>query len=242
MKTRTSIRNAALLAALAVGACGQTVAQDEPPAPRTISVTGQGTAAGAADQARVNAGVQTLAPTVTEASRQNQAVVERIMQALADQGIPDKDIRTTNYSIRPEQRRDPRNANEFTVTGYHVSNVVNITIDDIDKVGEVLAAVTNAGANSINGIDFGVRDSAELERRARVAAMAEVRERAEALAELAGVELGEVLNISMSAGGGGPMPMLGVSRMEMASAAPVPGISPGESSVSVNVQATFAIR
>lgn len=241
MNTTKAIQKAALLAALAVGACGQAAAQDSPAAPRTISVTGQGEASGAADQARVNAGVQTLAPTVVEASQQNQAVVARIMRALAQQGIDDKNIQTTNYSIWPEQRRDPRGSNEMTITGYHVSNTVNVTIDDIDNVGEVLAAVTNAGANSINGIVFGIRDPAELERRARAAAMAEARARAEALAELAGVALGEVLTLSMSTGGGGPVPMM-AARMEMASAAPVPGISPGELSVSVQVQATFAIR
>lgn len=242
MTTTKAVSKAALLAALALGACGQAAAQEAQAAPRTISVSGQGEATGAPDEARINAGVQTLAPTVVEASRQNQAVVGRIMRALEQQGIDARNIRTTNYSIRPEQHQDPRGSGEITITGYHVSNVVNVTIDDIDKVGAVLAAVTNAGANSINGIDFGVSDTAELERRARAAAMTEARGRAEALAGLAGVELGEVLSISMSAGGGGPMPMMGVSRMEMIGAAPVPGISPGELSVTVQVQVTWAIR
>jgi uncharacterized protein YggE len=164
------------------------------------------------------------------------------MKALDEQGIEKQAIQTANYSIWPDQRQDPRGNGEIAITGYNVNNIVNVTVDDIDKVSTVLAAITNAGANSIQGINFGVKDTAALEQNARAAAMSDARARAKALADLASVQLGEVLTISMSAGGGPPMPMMRESRFDMASAAPVPGISPGQLSVSVQVYVTFAIR
>ncbi|MCB1845561.1 MAG: SIMPL domain-containing protein, partial [Halioglobus sp.] len=133
-------------------------AADGAVASRYIAVTGQGEAAGKPDRAEVNAGVNTRSATVLDASRQNQEIVERIMKALDEQGIDKKNIQTTNYSIWPEQRQDPRGNGESTISGYNVNNMVNVTMDDIDKVGSVLAALTSAGANSVHGINFGVRD------------------------------------------------------------------------------------
>ena len=239
-----TLGQAALLAMIAVGLSGAAWSQGETAAVRSISVTGQGEASGPPDRAQISAGVQTIATTVAQASQANQATVEAIMRALGQQGIDKKDIQTSNYSIWPEQQQDPQQANQMRITGYYVSNVVTVIVKDIDKVGEVLAAVTNAGANSIHGVQFMVEDTAALEQRARAAAMADARAQAAELAELAGVELGEVLTISMSSGGGYPVPMManrGGDYM-MAEAAAVPGISPGQLSVNVQVYVTFAIN
>jgi len=227
------------LAFLALAACA--AAQDTTVDTRTISVAGQGEAAGPPDQATVNAGVRILAPTVIEASAENQAIVERIMAALEEHSVPAKDIQTTDYSIRPEQRYDPQGSREATVTGFWVSNTVRITIRDVDRIGELLAAVTGAGANTIYGVAFGVSDPAALEARAREAAMNEARPRAEALAELADVELGDVVSISMTPGGGPPVPMM-AGRNLMAESAAVPSIAAGELSIRVQVYVTYAIR
>lgn len=237
-----SLGQAALLAMIAVSLSGVAAAQGAPVVARSISVTGQGEASGPPDRAQISAGVQTLATTVAQASQENQAIVEAIMQALAEQGIDDKDIQTANYSIFPEQQHDPQQDNQIRITGYRVSNVVNVIVDDIDKVGEVLAAVTNGGANSIHGVNFMVEDSAALEQSARAAAMADARASAEELAKLAGVVLGEVLTISMSSGGGYAMPMMEARGGYMtADMAAVPGISPGQLSVNAQVFVTFAI-
>lgn len=246
MKISNAIVSAILVVAVVIGIAAAVpsgvVAQGVAQPLRSITVTGDGDAAGAPDQAQVNAGVQTMAPTVADASRQNQAIVEQILAALAEQGIDAKHIQTANYSIWPEQHHDARGSGEVTITGYRVNNTVNVTIEDIEKVGKVLAAVTNAGANTIHGVNFGVKDTAALEERARAAAMKDARARAESLAELAGVELGEVLSISTTSQGNYPMPMMAGGRMAMMEAAPTPGISPGQLSVSAQVHVSWAIR
>lgn len=227
-----------LWAIVLVCLCGPAMAQGSE---RSITVNGQGEAAGPPDRATINAGVQTLAPTVAESARENQAIVERIMKSLAAEGIAAEDIQTADYSIWPEQQHDPRGSGEISITGYRVNNTVRVTVKDVERLGKVIAAVTDAGANAIHGIGFGVDDKVALEERARAAAMADARSRAEALAELAGVQLREVLRISTSPGGGYPVPMMG-GRMEMAQSASVPGISTGQLSVGVDVQVTYAIE
>jgi len=225
---------------LAAGLAAPAFADDE--IIRSISVIGQGEAYGPPDRATINAGVQVMAPTVIEASRENQASIERIMQALKNEGIDAADVQTADYSVWPEQEHDPRGMDQLRITGYRVNNTVRVTVRNIDRLGQVLAAVMSAGANAIHGIAFGVEDTAALEQRARAAAMAEARTRAEALAELAGVKLGRVLQVSQSSDGGYPTPLMGMARSRMeAMAAPVPGISAGQLGVTVQVQVIFEI-
>ncbi|HEX5765342.1 MAG TPA: SIMPL domain-containing protein [Woeseiaceae bacterium] len=242
MKTFEPVRRQAALAAtilvtaMALAACTDqhnTFAET-----RSITVTGEGEASGAPDQASVSAGVQILAESVIEATHENESIIGKIMEALDEQGIPPEKIQTSNYSIWAEQNYQEPGQNR--ISGYHVSNVVTVKIDDVDKLGDVLGAVVNAGANSIHGIQFGVKDTKALEQQAREAAMADARARAESLARLAGVQLGEVLSISTSYGGGPPRPMMSRSY-DMAEAA-APSISPGQQSLSVQIHATFAIR
>lgn len=232
---------AAILAGAAITLPDAVAAHETAGAQRSITVFGSGDAAGPPDLATVQAGVQTLAPTVVEASRQNQAIVERIMQALAQQGVDEKDIQTADYGIWPEQQHDPRGSGEATISGYRVNNTVRITIRDIERVAKLLSAVTTAGANSIHGIQFSVEDTASLEAEAQAVAMANARQRAEALAALAGVTLGNILDISMSPGGSFPAAM-GGGDLHLMREAPTPGISAGQLRVSVQVQVRYAIR
>jgi len=207
-----------------------------------ITVIGRGEAFGAPDRAEINVGVETFAETVEEATSENQATVESIMAALEAEGISREDIQTSNYNLWAEQIYGDRGPEG--IAGYRVSNQVRVVIRDIEQVGNLIAAVTGAGANNIYGVSFSVADPAALEAEARAEAIANARERAESLAELSGVELGDVAVISEVIGQSGPMPFgdRGMGGGAMAEGAAAPGISPGQLSVGVEVQVTFAIR
>lgn len=207
-----------------------------------ITVVGRGEAFGAPDRAEVNVGIETFAETVEEASAQNQTTVESIMAALEAEGIAREDVQTSNYSLWAEQIYGDRGPEG--IAGYRVNNQVRVTIRDIELVGDVIAAVTGAGANNIHGVSFRVADPAALEAEARAEAIANARERAESLAELSGVELGDVVVVSEVIGQSPIMPYgeRGMGGGAMVEEAAAPGISPGQLSVGVEVQVTFAIR
>ena len=99
------------------------------------------------------------------------------MTALNTLGIAAEDIQTSNYGLWAEQRYTDEGPQG--IAGYHVSNQVSVTIRDINKLSDVLAAVTEAGANGIAGIAFSVDDPAALEAEAREKAVADARTRAE---------------------------------------------------------------
>ena len=207
---------------------------------RGITVVGQGTAYGQPDQATVVVGVETFAPTVSEATTQNQTTLDNVMAALTAAGIADEDIQTTNYSLYAEQIYGDKGPEG--IAGYRVSNQVNVKIRDLTLVGDVLSAVTDAGANAIYGINFSVADPAALEAAARALAMADAAKRAASLAVLGEVTLGNVTVISEVVGQPAVPLGMGGGGYAVSEAANVPGISPGQLSYQVQVQVTYDIQ
>jgi uncharacterized protein YggE len=209
---------------------------------QVITVVGQGSTRVEPDIARVSVGVETSAETIAEAVAQNEAQMQAILAALAEAGIAGKDIQTTNFSISLDRYPEPvaRTGEEQAPAVYRVSNMVNVTIRDLEMVGTVLDAVIEAGANNIWGVSFTVDDPSEAQSEARADAVANARERAEALAELSGVGLGPVMAVSEVLTGGG-IPMSYDTVVERA-AVGSGSISPGELEISYQVQVSYFIE
>lgn len=209
--------------------------------PNSVTVVGSGEAFGQPDEAHVQIGVETFNADVSQATAENEATLQAVMATLEEHGIAAEDIQTSNYNLWAEQKYG-ENGPEG-IAGYRVSNQLSVTIRDIDKVGEVLTAVTEAGANSIYGVSFSVADPAALEAEAREAAIANARERAESLAELSSVTLGDIQVISEVIGQV-PLPMMGLGGGGGAFAAEggPTSISPGQLSYQVQVQVTYGIE
>ncbi|MCP4424341.1 MAG: SIMPL domain-containing protein [Chloroflexi bacterium] len=242
---QTILASLALLAlAIILVACAGPTAADAAPnltvSGGGITVVGQGEAFGQPDQAKVQVGVETFAKEVSQATNENETTIQAIMDALTAQGIAAADIQTTNYNLWAEQIYGDQGPEG--IAGYRVNNQVNVTIRDIDAVGEVLAAVTEAGANNIFGVYFSVSDPAALETEARAAAVADARDRAASLAELGGVDLGDIQIISEVVGPAAPFPRGLGGGFDMAETAMAPSVSPGQLSYHVQVQVTFGIK
>jgi len=207
-----------------------------------IWVSGQGKVTAVPDIATLRLGIEAEEASVADAQTQAATAMESVMTALAENGVAEKDIQTQYFSIRRITRWD-RDKEEEVVTGYRVTNVVTVKIRDIDKIGTIIDAVAEAGGDltRIDSIDFSVDDPSNYYDEARQKAMAEARDKAEQLAELAGVTLGKPTYISE----GIQVPPItrGVVYEEMAVGAPVPTtpITPGELEVSLSVQVVYAI-
>lgn len=206
---------------------------------RTIKVVGIGEALGEPDEARVTVGVETFAAKVDDATSENEDIIDAILDSLTESGIASNDIQTSNYSLWAEQRYG-ENGPEG-IAGYRVSNQVSVVIRDIEKVGDVLAAVTAAGANSIYGVSFSVADPAMLQAEAREKALEDARQRAESLAQLSGLPLGEIEAIDEAYfAGSGPFPM-GGGGYGAGGADQATSISPGQLSYQSQVQVVYGI-
>jgi uncharacterized protein YggE len=209
---------------------------------RSITVVGEGKVSVTPDVAEANVGVEVLAPTVKEATAEAKERMTAIMAALEKAGIAGKDIQTSSYSIYFERYPEVMATTEATppeVEGnYRVSNMVRVKIRDLDKIGAVLDEVIEAGANNVYGVNFTLDDPSEVRSQARAKAIDNAKAKAQELAGLNGVSLGEVLQVSEVIGGS--FPTIGMP-MAVEYAGGGGPISPGELEFSVQIQVTYAI-
>jgi uncharacterized protein YggE len=221
----TALAAAALLTAPAL-------AQSVPPA--AISVTGEATVSVPPDMAEIEGGFTSEAKTAREASDANNTAMGKLLLALKAAAIDDKDVQTSRLSLQPQST--PNHSGAPAIVGYRASNHVTIRLHDVTKVAGVIDMLVGAGANDIGGINFMVSGASKLLDQAREQAIADARRKADIYAHAAGVTLGAPLSISE--GGGSPMPMQFRAKGMMA-ATPV---APGEETLQVSVNVSWAIK
>jgi uncharacterized protein len=197
-----------------------------------ISVTGTGVTEIAPDLATLSIGVTTQGETAAAALSANNDALSAVMARLTTAGIEARDMQTSNLSINPNWTG--YDSSTPTISGYVAMNMLTIRVRALDSLGAVMDAAVADGANTVNGLTFGLADPEPAVNAAREEAVADARARAEHLAAAAGVALGRILTISETGGGMDPMP---VFRAE-ASAVPVAG---GELGISTSVTMTFEI-
>ena len=225
-----------ILSAIANASATSTQAS-ETGSPRTITAVGTGSASASPDVATAQIGVETQSASPEDATRENEERMKTVVEALTAAGIDMKDIQTAYYSLWAEQRYDPEKGQPTGEYIYHVSNSLSVKIRALSKVGAILSEAVEAGANNISGVSFSIEDTSALEMEAREKAVADAKARAESLAQLSGVELGEVVLVSEVIGG--PVPI--VMERAMGGGGGV-SIEPGQLEVSMKVQMSFAIQ
>lgn len=160
-----------------------------------VSVSGEGSVTVTPDMAEVTAGVSSEAKTPREAAEANAKAMSAVIDAIKAAGIPDNDIGTARYAIHPVYASKGRGETQ-QIVGYRVSNLVRVKIRDMARAGEVLDQMTAAGATNVGGIEFSPSDPAALKDKARAAAFADAKRRAELYAKAAGAQLGRAIAIA----------------------------------------------
>jgi uncharacterized protein len=232
-----------LIAATLLMAISESHAQTERRDPPVISVVGQGTASIAPDMAIVSLGVVREAATAREALSANNTAIAEVIAAMKEAGIEPRDLQTSGFSIQPRlvypRPRADGTQDEPRIVGYSVTNGVTVRVRDLEKLGEIIDRSVTLGVNSNGNIVFANSDDKQVMRQARIEAVADARERAETLAEGAGVRLGTLLQLAETIDRPMPRPLARMSSVQSDEAA-VP-IEAGENSYTVTVQASWEI-
>jgi hypothetical protein len=205
---------------------------------RTISVVGTGRAVTVPDIADARLGVAVTRPTVAEARNAAAEIATRIRDALTALGVERSDIRTASLVGQPEY--DYRDGVQ-QLRGQSVTHEYVVVVRDLERLGPIVDGGLAAGATTLDGVGFRTADPAPAQAAARVAAFADARGRAEALATEAGVALGPVVAIAESEPDGAPRPPgLGKVAPMRADAAPTP-VEAGQGEVVVHLSVVFGI-
>ncbi len=200
---------------------------------RTITVTGEGIVQAAPDQATISLGVTTTAETAVEALAANSTALAKVIAQLKAAGVEAGDLQTSNLSLNPNWS-NYESVSGSAISGYTASNQVSVRVRDLDALGSILDAAVSDGANTMNGITFGLAAPTPVLNEARALAVADARERATVLATAAGVQLGAIETITEGGAFTGPAPMF----REASAAVPIEN---GEVGMTASVTVTYAI-
>nr|WP_272212420.1 SIMPL domain-containing protein [Marinicella sp. W31]MDC2878335.1 SIMPL domain-containing protein [Marinicella sp. W31] len=211
--------------------------------PATISISADGDATLVPDMATVSLAVVSQADDTATAMTDNSTAMQKVIAALKEDGIAEKDIQTANFSVSPryQQVKASDGSTESQIVGYEVRNALSVKVRDLAKLGAVLDRAVELGVNAGGGIALSNSDPSAAEDEARREAVANALAKAKTLAEAAGVSVGDVLSISEQSSMPQPM-MFARSDMMMAKAEGAPPIAAGENTYSITVNMTLAIE
>jgi uncharacterized protein YggE len=211
--------------------------------PPSISVNGVGTATGVADMAVINFSINVSEQDPGDAVAEAADLAEGSIAAAVELGISEDDIETVGYSIYMEQEYD---YNTYEYTGdniYHLTHSFSVKVRDIEMAGDALAALVSGGATTVGGIQFTMSNRDELVSQARANALQNARTTAEQLAEGLGVSLGDPISVSEWMDYYGSYDPYGYGYGGSASYDyySAPPVSPGNTSITMNVSVSYAI-
>ena len=218
------MRAAILMAILAAGVLrAQTTA--------TIQAQGSATLSASPDQAQISVSVITNGATAQAASQANATVSTAVQSALKALN-PAPAIQTIGYSVYPQY------TGAQTLTGYTATNTIQVTALDLSTIGSLIDTASQAGANGVSGITFGLQNPDPLKQQALTLAAKQARAHADAITAGLNAKTGAVVSAvegsaytPVYAGAGGIVAGAGV---------PTP-VQTGQVTVTANVTITFQL-
>lgn len=232
----------------------------QPSSFRSFSVTGEGKSVSIPDIARFSFQVVTEGGKDLGAlQKENTDKVNKVIAFVKDNGIDAKDIKTQSYNVNPRYtsyscyESSPESSKPAAkvcpppeITGYTVTQSVDVKIRNFAKIGDVMGGVVTNGANQVGSLSFTIDDPTKVQDDARAEAIVKAKVKAHAVAEAGGFRLGRLLGIQEN---GGYYPVaykesysLDSSMGRGGAAAPAPAIEPGSQETNVTVTMTYEIQ
>lgn len=238
----------AILIVLAAGlaGCSAAVGQGVPGyggAPdnrRTISVSGTGSVRVKPDLAMAMVGTTKSSPKLPEAKSAADAAIAQIKAALRKAGVAEEDVQSTQYQIYRVQANPQAGIKE---SSWKVVHMLSVRTKKPESIANIVDAAVAAGATDVQNIGFTVDQLAPHRAKARELAVKAAQEKAQHLAKLLGISVGEVISVT-EMGDYQPMSqMMSNARFDMAGEGMGgSGIAGGQVEVATTTQVVFGIR
>lgn len=204
----------------------------------TITVQGIGSVKVDSDCAGISLGVREAAEEVMAAQAKVNERIAAIVEVLKGMGLTENDISTNSIGIYPNYNYDDGE----TIIGYTAYNNIYLTVKDVNKTGAFIDAAFAAGANSLDYVEFSATETEEADAKALALAVESAREKAQIIADAAGVKLGEIVeihdNADTSFGGNG----IYVKNDVEADAGSGTDVMASKQTITAAVSITFALK
>lgn len=210
---------------------------------RTIAISAEGKVEAVPDIATLNFSVVSQGKDARTIEDSNTKKMNDVIAFLKEQGVSERDIKTTNYNLSPQydySRSSDQIGVPYPIVGYVLTQTLTVKVRQLDKVGAVLEGAVSRGVNESGGVSFDIEDLDELKAQARAEAFSKAREKAEVLVAQSGTRIGKIVSISES-DSYMPYPyaygMGGALERDVA----VPKIEPGTQDIRITVNVVFEL-
>lgn len=213
------------------------------PYARTITVSADGKVYSKPDIALISLSVVAKGKTVKAVTQDGNTKMTQVIDAVKKLGVEDKDITSTQYNLYPEYDYIINQPQQLT--GYQLDQEIQVKIRKLDMVEDVLDAGVAAGSNQIGQLSFDIDDPTLLQKEAREKAFTAAKEKAQEMADAAGVKLGRVVTFSEDNGYQPPVFANYAldSKMMAGSVAAAPAtIQSGSKEVDLTISVTYEIE
>jgi|SRR3989344_494661 len=210
---------------------------------RVINVSAEGKVVAEPDIAHISFSVVSRSSDPEKLADLNNKTMNAALGYVKSQGVDAKDIKTTQYNLYPTYGYI-RDTGVSYITGYELTQSVQLTIRDLTKVARILGALPEYGINQISSISYDVDKPETYMSEARAMAFKTAKEKADSMAKSTGVSLGSIVTFSEYQQGPGPIPYysaLGKGGGVAESVTP-PSVQPGSQEIIVNVSVMYEIR
>lgn len=219
----------------------------------SITVSGEGEVTAIPDIATVTLTVRESSKTVPEAQKLAEAKIAQALKDLSTLGVDKKDTKTLSYTINPKYEQQGIVActmygcppTKTVVTGYEVSQSMQVKVRKIDQAGNVIGILGKANITEVTGPDFTVEDMDKAKAEAKSLAIAKAQEKAKATSRSLGVSLGSILSFNEDNGGAYPVMYARADVMSMksvAGAAEQVTLPQGENVIKSTVTITYTLK
>lgn len=194
------------------------------------------------DQVMVNVGVTSEANTAREALRANSDNMQAIMSALQKLGLEKQEYKTQQFQVHPiwsQRPRDPAPEWSAKIAGYRVTNSLQVQTIKMELAGDIIGSAMQAGANTVNSVQFGLADPRQYREQAIKQAMENARSDAQILATAAGDKIIRTLSLNLDNAVATPV-RVRQDTMQMRGAAAMASAPPLEAG-DVNVHASVSV-
>jgi len=205
----------------------------------SITIIGEGKVTGVPDVAKIQLGYSIEKKTVAEAQKDNTAKMNQMIDQLKNNfKIDSLDIQTANYYISPQY--DWSNGKQ-SLRGYSVSQDLNVKVRQMDQVSNILDAAGSIGLNQVGNLSFEIDNPETLKQQAREKALAQAKDKADALAKIVGVKLGRVISFSESSSQ--PMPIYSNYKLDasVSGGGAAPSIETGSNEITITATVEYEI-
>ena len=239
------VLRAAVIGSLAVGLCGSAMAATPATAPEQgqISVSASASRTISPTYALLSLGISTSAADVGQAKVENDRVMSAVVSRLQALGVTKNNIKTSYFNVNPQYDYSANNGGANKVKGYTVTNRVTVRINDLNNVSKIIDGTVNAGATSVDSLQFNADITPDLTDQLITEAVKSGRHQADVVAAAAGEQVGKLKSANVttnSAYSNDVSPRLyKVNAVALSSSTP---IEKGDITVTQNVDLVFTIQ